>query len=187
MLCLENYQQDGIDDPFAVHPTVVNLLRETLDINGGDPLLEFILAQLNTSEPGSPVWKHALMELEIEIPQHARGEYGAKLAALSLARPGFDYKEQGETLSDLAGQYFVAGDDESQRQVLHEKIHGALLERPQKCLACHTEIESILNFEKLGYSPTRTKFLKSLPLASQIQQIQEGQHFYIKTHQGVIR
>jgi len=187
MLCLENNQQEISDDPFSVHPTIVNLLEETLNINGGDPLLEYILVQLNTAEPGSPVWNHAVMELRIEIPQHARGEYGAKLAPLSLVAPNFDYQKQGETLSDLADQYFAAADDETQLQAVHEKIHGALLEKPQNCKACHSETELILDFEKLGYSATRTEFLKNLPLASQILQIQQGQQFYIKTHQGVIR
>ncbi|MCP4712166.1 MAG: hypothetical protein GY869_26380, partial [Planctomycetes bacterium] len=182
-----NNQQLIEEDPFTVQAAISLLLEETLVVNGGDPLLEYILLQLNTAEPGSPVWNHAIMELGIEIPQHARGEYGAKLSPSSFILPNFDYKTQSKTLSSLAEEYFAAEEDETSRQAIHKTIHGDLLEQPHNCIACHSETELILDFEKLGYSATRTEFLKNLPLASQILQIQQGQQFYIKTHEGVIR
>ena len=187
MLYLENNQQEIEDDPFSAHPTIVNLLRETLEINGGDPLLDYILAQLNTSEPGSPAWKHVVLELGIEIPQHARGEYGAKLAPSPFDVPNFDYKKQGEVLSSLARQYLAAADDETRRQTIHDKIHGALLEKPQKCMVCHNSMAPILDYEKLGYSSTRTEFLENLSIAGQMEKIQQGQQFRILTDQGNIR
>jgi len=130
---------------------------------------------------------YVVMELGIEIPQHARGEYGAKLAPSPFDVPNFDYKAQGALLKSLASQYFAAADDEARQQTIHDKIHGGLLETPQKCMVCHNPGMPILDYEKLGYSGKRTEFLKHLPIASQMQKIQQGQQFRILTDQGNIR
>lgn len=82
----------GVDkiarDPAGIHPTIVDLLRKTLAVSGRDPLLEYLLMQIDTSEPGSPVWRHAVEQLSAELPDHLRGEYGAKLAPRDV---GSDY------------------------------------------------------------------------------------------------
>jgi hypothetical protein len=160
-------------NPAAAHTTIVALLRATLAICGDDPALRDLLLQFETSDPGSPVWRVALDRAGREIPLHARGEYGAKLAPESKAG---DYAAAGAQLTALARQQ--AKSPEQQKPV-YKQIHDPLLKEPVTCVSCHGQKPPVLNFEKLGYPPMRARLLANLQLARLMQQIREGEEFHL--------
>ncbi len=164
------------EDPPGSHTIIVELLKESLKVIGGDPLLDYLLLQLETSEPGSPAWRHAITQLTAELPLHLRGEYGAKLAPQNVAD---NYRQIGKRLAKQAKQYLATSPDSTEREQLHEQIHGSLLAEANTCLVCHGGDTPLLDFESLGYWPRRVATLQSTPLASQMQKIMQGQEFYL--------
>jgi hypothetical protein len=154
---------------------ITDLLARTISTVGGDPELDQLLAQMQSTEPGSPVWKTAVAELTAELPQHARGEYQAK-----LAKAGEDRKETYKTLARQAADYFAA----PREQGPFNAIHAPLAREPAKCLSCHDDQPGMLDFAAAGYSPRRTKYLGSLAVARLMQQVREGQSFYLPNLQG---
>jgi cytochrome b subunit of formate dehydrogenase len=175
-------------DPAQAHITIMDHLQRTMDTIGEDPLLEYIHTQIDTSEPGSPVWYHAVDQLTSEIPYHARGEYGAKLTpntnGASPQPSAGERQNPDHQMKKLTQQYLKAPPDSLEQKELYEKIHSSLLEKPHKCLACHTQENPMLDFESLGYTPSRVETLQGSSIASQMQKIQQGQRFRLKTPVG---
>ncbi|MCY2954555.1 MAG: hypothetical protein NTU53_21705 [Planctomycetota bacterium] len=163
-------------NPAEAHAAILPLLRGTLTILGDDPALSTMLLQIETSEPGSPVWRQAVDQLTYDLPSYARGEYGAKLAR--EPQPG-SYQETSRTLRNLAQRYLANYSDVPHRKQLHSEIHGSLLKEPVTCLPCHGDSPATLNYESLGYSPRRAKLLGNLQLARLMQQIRQGEQFHL--------
>jgi len=163
-------------NPAEAHAAILPLLRDTLAILGHDPALSTMLLQIETSEPGSPVWRQAVDQLTYDLPSYVCGEYGAELAR--ELQPG-SYQETSKTMRNLAQRYLANYSDVPQRKQLHTEIHGSLLKEPVTCLACHGDSPATLNYEALGYSPRRAKLLSNLPLAHLMQQIRQGEQFHI--------
>jgi len=169
-------QRDLIgQNPEAAHRTIAGLLQDTLNGVGQDPALEGLLAQLQTSAPGGPVWRQAVDELGHELPLHVRGEYAAKLAPLGARDPLTD---AAKTTATQTAAYLAApvGD---RRAGFKDAIHTPLLKEAVSCVACHDEKDSMLDFEALGYSTQRATALRTLPLARMMQRIRQGERFYI--------
>ncbi len=161
------------DEPGAVHGRIVELLRTANADAGHDDILEYLLLRIDTSQPGSPVWVHAVAQLTEELPDHARGEYGAKIAL------GADVQKRSRELRKLAEQYQDAPPASGERSRLNGQIHAGVVPAPQGCLACHTAGESPLNLEALGYPPARTEQLKAVALARMAERVRGGQVFYL--------
>ncbi len=168
-------------EPDRAHPYILKLLKQTIAVIGTDSVLNYLLIQINTSEPGSPVWSHAVDQLARELPQHARGEYDAKVVPQNEAE---HYRQRNQELSRQARQCLDAAPGSGDRRELLETIHKSLLEKPHKCLDCHGEKPGLLDFKSLGYSPQRTTLLQNSSLARQMQKIQAGEEFYLLPHPG---
>jgi hypothetical protein len=161
---------DTIQSQPATAAGVINpLLQQTISTLGGDAVLDELLAQMQSTQPGSPVWKRAVTELTSELPLHARGEYRAKLNWLTDDRAA-----AFATLSAQAQQYLPAPNP-----ALLTTIHATLAKSPAPCLACHDTKPGMLDFAAAGYSPQRAKYLGSLQVARMMQTIREGQTFYL--------
>ena len=163
------------DQPAEAHPTIETLLGDAVT-RSADPLLKYLHAQISTSEPGSPVWRKAVNQLRDELPNHVRGEYGAKLAR---KMPAEELKAYHQRLAELAEPYLAAPKGTAERKRLHEEIHKGILEKPSACLACHGDEQGRLDFEALGYSPDQAAALRDSAIARQMEQIQQGQPFYL--------
>jgi len=161
--------------PADVQRKITSLLAESITDMGGDPALDDLLSQIQSSEPGSPVWKQAVAWLAAELPEHARGEYRAKLIWSDLAS---DRDAQYRELTAQAAQLASAADD-SQRHDILKGIHAALATEPAKCLACHDERPGMLDFAGVGFSAKRSAYLSNLEIARLMQQIRQGQQFYL--------
>jgi len=168
-------------EPASVDASIKDLLAQSIRTIGQDAILDELLAEMQSSEPGSPVWKHAVTELIGELPLHARGEYRAKLAWVADADQRV---AQFQSLTEQSRQYFAAAPGSAEQRDLHAAIHGTLAGAPTPCISCHDAQPGMLDFRAVAYSPKQSAFLSRLEIARLMQQIREGQHFYIPNMLG---
>ena len=159
------------DNARVLTPQIVALIKETLATTGHNPLIEDLLIQIDSSVPGSPIWVKSVNRLAAELPLHARGEYGAKLARKN---PAVDAAKMAKETDE----YFSDGGRESRKRI-ESAIHERVLKKPNACLACHSKDSKLLDMEVLGYSPRRTAALRGLPLAGLMEQIRQGETFQL--------
>lgn len=169
---LETSAKERQDDPAAAHKTITRLLSDSITAAGKDDALSDLLLQFETTQPGSPVWRRAEQRLIAEVPLHARGEYAAK-----LTRGAQTYARDSKEIRKLAKAYQNSAPGTGERVQLHKQVHQALVRPPAMCVSCHSE--KGLDFQKLGYSPSRSDLLKRLELARLMQNIRDGGHFEI--------
>lgn len=172
---LDERRDQIAQNPAAADPTITTLLQQTLSSAGPDPALDALLAQLQSAVPGGPVWRQAVEQLKLELPQHTRGEYAAKLAPKNACDPA---SLQAKATASMTAEYLAAPAGDA-RARLKDALHAPLLKQATSCVACHGDQPPLLNFEALGYSPQRGAALRNLPLARVMQQIREGQRFFI--------
>jgi len=163
-------------DPSSRHTAIVGLLRQVTSVIRKDPLLDYLLVQIETTSPGSPVWRQSVDQLEHELPNHLRGEYGAKLMTREDAGQS---KRDSARMAGLARRFLAAGANSPQRLELHQEIHADVLARPGACQECHDERPARLDYDGLGYPRSRQTVLCGLPIAQMVQQIRAGQPFYL--------
>jgi hypothetical protein len=159
------------EDPAGAHPVIVELLTQTVEVSGGDPILDYLRLEVTTSEPGSPVWLQAVAQLASELSEHMRGEYGAKLAPRGVAE---GYVQLEEQLTQQAQRYLSAPADSPERRQIHREIHASLMPKPRFCLACHGGQPPMIDFASLGYSPKRVSALRKSVLADEIERLERG-------------
>jgi hypothetical protein len=162
----------GDDAARKAHVTIIALLTEMDGPAGRDPQLDDLRAQIDSSVPGSPFWRKSVQELARELPQHARGEYGAKIARVHSAT------DAAGTVK-LTQAYLAAPEPSEQRKEIEKQIHQKIVAKPGACFACHVDKGGILNFQAEGYSPDRARVLQTLPLARMIEQIRAGESFQL--------
>jgi hypothetical protein len=139
-------------------------------------VLDYLRVQIDTSSPGSPVWRQSVGQLIEELPGHARGEYGAKLAP----RQSDDERQRAtKRFKDLTRRFHAAAPGSHDREQARMEIHRKIVPRPDSCLACHGEQPPRLDFEAAGYSPARSAALRAAPTARMMQSIRQGQPFHL--------
>lgn len=161
--------------PADVHTRILGPLASAVE-HSGDVILEHLRAQIATSEPGSPVWRHAVARLREELPNHVRGEYGVKLAPKMSE---WELKSLNQGLVEMARPYLAAAEGSDERKRLHAEIHKGILARPSACLSCHGGEPARLDFAALGYPPERAAALRDSSIARLMAQIQSGQPFHL--------
>ena len=155
----------------AAHVTIIALLKEMDGLVEREPQLEDLRLQIESSVPGSPFWRKSVQELARELPLHARGEYGAKIARVRSAT-------DPAAMVKLTQAYLAMPDGGDRRKEIGKQIHQNIV-KPGKCSACHAETGGILNFQAAGYSTDRARALQTLPLARMIEQIRAGESFQL--------
>jgi hypothetical protein len=155
--------------PAEIHPTILEQLRAVIVGIGGDSALENLLVRIDTSQPGSPVWRQAVARLETELPNYTRGDYSAKIA---LRAPP-------EDLNEPTRRYLAAAPDSPEREKLNQSIHKSVISRPDACLTCHGDDPPRLDLAALGYPPSQVAALLSAPTVRLIQRTIEGEPFYL--------
>jgi hypothetical protein len=155
---------------------ILALLRDSETNVLSYPVVRNLFTQLDTSDPGSPVWRQAMDELQAVLPNRVRGEYGARITPASVAQ---HWAERQSRLADLTRQFHSAPAGSAQRDALNKQIHEQVLAKPDACMACHRDQPSRFDFEALGYSPQRAAGLRDAAIARMIEQIRQGQPFYL--------
>ena len=171
---LDESNGEAQSNPRAAHTRITPLIARVVEVADRDPLLEHLRLQIDTSEPGSPVWRRSVEHLKRELPSHVRGEYGAK-----LTRDASRYAGEFERLSDLAPGYNKSARGSGERQALHQQAHRGIVKEAVSCTTCHGGDKGSLDYAGLGYGPARARHLSHLQLANLMQQIRSGERFYI--------
>jgi hypothetical protein len=122
------------------------------------------------------VWQDAIASLRDELPYHARGDYGAK-----LARDVPDGTRRGaqRLLIEKADAWLTLRPGDKRRDAIYNEIHARLIARPSACLACHGGEPPRVDFKALGYTAERAAELRGSVIARQMQHIRDGQPFYL--------
>ncbi len=168
-------------NPASVQGQIASLLKALLAARGPERMLEDLLIQIETLEPGSPVWRMTVRRLSDELPTYARGEYGAKLIP-QAAIPG--YAATNDQMKRLAKQY-ADTKDSSQRKAMEDKAHAGIIKHPTGCVMCHSDSPGLIDYTVVGYLPSRAKELHDLPLAKRMQGVLEGKPpFYLPKPMG---
>jgi hypothetical protein len=164
--------------PSAVQPDLLTLLAEILEVRPDDALLENLRTQIETTEPGSPLWSISIKRLESQLPGYARGSYGAKL----IPEEQFaKYDQTNRRLATLAQRYFASSIDSARQKALDDEIHTGVNRHPAGCMLCHTDSNGLLDFTAAGYLPERANRLKNLQLAHLMEDIRHGKQFRLPT------
>lgn len=163
-------------DAAGQQPMILALLRETWDTVPNDAMIEHYILVLDTSEPGSPVWRTAVARLAEELPKRALGEYQAKIA------PRVDQgrtQQNRDQMADLTRRYLSVAAASTEGKDLIRRVHADVLPKPAACVRCHGQEPPQLDLQVLGYPPGRQAALRGQPIARLIQQIREGRPFYL--------
>jgi hypothetical protein len=159
-------------DAVRAHPSIVALLGEVAAASGHDVEIDDLLAQIDSSVPDSPYWRKSVQQLARELPRHARGEYGAK-----VARQGGT--KDAAAVARLTKTYLAAPAGGAERADLEKQLHRDIVPRPGACATCHAPAGKAFDFEAMGYSPRRARTLRTLPLAGMVEQIRAGESFQL--------
>jgi hypothetical protein len=155
---------------------VRGLLMKIHDEFPQDELIAHLHHQLEFALPQSPVHQQAVRRLRDALAQRDRGEYGAVIAPDPAAQPGWvgddAYLRQART---TAAQAPYA----AEKPQADPALHAGVIAKPDACLACHEESATGIDYRALGYPPQRAAALRSMPLGRMVQQIREGQPFYL--------
>lgn len=175
MRLLETEREPIARNPAAYHEQILSLLAQIVTVSK-DPLLQYLQIEITTTVPGSPVWRDVLARLTDELPLHARGEYGAKIAHFEASD---DYLRVSQHLRETGRTFLAAAPEAPERKRVQDQIHSQMQLSLDRCTACHGDSPPLVDFTALGYSPKRAAFLTSMPTARQVQSIREGRQFYL--------
>jgi hypothetical protein len=162
-------------DPAGFHQAILAQLAQAVAASA-DPVLQYLQLEISTSQAGSPVWRDAVDRLDQQVTSHTRGQYGAKIAR--LATPD-EYFRQSEKMRDQAQPFLAAPLNSPDRKRIQDEIHASLQVKPDRCLACHGDSPPLVDFDTLGYPPQRSAFLRTNPVAREVQDLREGRQFYL--------
>jgi hypothetical protein len=177
MLKLIGYVQttdDFTEDPPKAHDTVLPLLEAVQKTTAGNDLFSFIILQLETANPASPVWRRAIEQLQAELPGQARGEYGMKITPTKF----IDRRQPSSERRKLADTYLNAT-SETARTNAFSKLHDGIISQPKACGSCHGGEPVRINFTELGYTERRSIQLRTSLIAQLVQNVMKGQPFYM--------
>ena len=161
--------------PDRIHEALCRLLAQAVQISGPESILEYFSIRLNTAAPGSAVWRQPITQLAEELPNQARGEYGAKIALDTLGDP---FEQANDRRLDQARRSAGLRPGSPERMELVRQAHSDVETNPDSCLPCHGGQPARLDWQFLGYPPKRQAELSNLIITRMIQQNRQGQPFY---------
>ena len=173
-LAVESEEADK--DAMGRHKRLLALVQEARNTVPDDGMLEHFQVLLDTSQPGSPVWRKAVTQLAAELPKYALGEYEAKIHPL---KEPAKLQEQRAQTTELAQQYLTMTAGRPESKDIRHRIHAEIVPKPLACMACHGQETQQFNLQELGYTPAREAALRAQPVAHLMQQIREGRPFYL--------
>ena len=166
---------------------IVSLLQAASDQSEGEPLLDQLAAQLAAVRVKENEF-HRLLDLTREtIPQHFRGEYGAKLA---LADPVSGKPLVGNSRGDAAAAEYLEMRDrlsEEEGRRLLEKVHATKRDPTLECSQCHTLEGSLVDLAAVGYPKARRRAVVQPIVMQAVENMKAGRPFHLPTFLGPAR
>lgn len=157
---------------------ITALIRAAAGAAHEDTALLRIARNLAGFRPGGENFLRALHDATDAVRHRFRGSYGAKLA---LRYPGgepvFGHANTQAAVRDwLARGHAMRGEE---RDRMLKAVHPRRRAEPRQCSACHVESGGLVDFESLGYPPSRAFMLHNSPVFRMIEHIREGRPFYL--------
>ena len=164
---------------------IVSLLSAASDDSDGDPVLDHLAEHLSAVSVKGSEFTRLLRLARNTIPQHFRGEYGAKLA---LADPVTAKPLLGNSFGDPAVAEYLEkrvrlSGEEAKR--LLEKVHPTKREPTLECSECHTLESSLVDLAAAGYPEARRRAIVQPIVMHAVQNMKAGRPFHIPTFLGV--
>lgn len=158
--------------------TLRSLLRNAIEQTGGNAEIKTWLLRLETTVTDNELWLRSVEEIRRGIGLHVHGEYGAVLRLFSGNQP---LGEPSVAERQAAAEFLKMGTklSESRRKQLVGTIHERIRTDGLTCLTCHGSDSTFVDFQKLGFPPTRASSLKDNATINQIIAIEAGQTFHL--------
>lgn len=157
---------------------IVRLIRAAAGAAHDDATLLRIAQNLEGYRPGGENFLQALRDATDAVRHLFRGSYGAKLA---LRYPGgepvFGHANTHSAVRDWLTRGSAAQGEERDR--LLKAVHPRRRIEARHCSECHVESGGLVDFESLGYPPSRAFMLHNSPVFRMIEHIGEGRPFYL--------
>lgn len=141
------------------------------------PVLDRLADHFAAVRPSSPSFQRLLDEARAALPQHFRGEYGAKLA-IRDDKSGEPMLGHPNTTSEVTA-YLEAKDsaDKAQLEKLIQAVHPLRRKEALHCTDCHRAEGSLIDFGNAGYPAARIDLLVNPIIFRMIEHIGAGRPF----------
>jgi hypothetical protein len=158
---------------------LVDLLTAASRAADGLSALEALARHVGSVRPASEAFQRLVEAIKQALPQHFRGEYGAKLALRDMATGRAILGYAGT--ADAVGEYLrVAGSLKGAAyEALLAKVHPLKREPALHCTDCHRKQDSLIAFDQLGYPAARQEALTGPPVFLMIEHISAGQPMHL--------
>jgi len=159
--------------------TLVALLRAAAREADNDPQLEQLAQHFAAVRYSSPAFQQRLERARETLPRHFRGEYGGKLALFDRQRNEPVLGHPGTAPAVQAYLREAQTADAAREQQLLAAVHPLRRAQALHCAECHRSTGSLIDFAAAGYPPARVETLSRPVIFRMIQNIAEGQPFYL--------
>jgi hypothetical protein len=158
---------------------IVRLLRDAANESYSDADLVSLADHLNAVRVTSAEFNRLVKVTRDALQGHFRGEYGAKLAQRDprTQKPFLGKSGDARAERDFLARRNVLSD--SEKKALLERIHPPRRNPTLRCKDCHRAEGSLVDLPSLGYPPARIQAISSPQVTSAIDNIVEGQSFYL--------
>jgi hypothetical protein len=156
----------------------VSLLRSAAEAAQGSPTLERLADHFAALRPGSEAFRRLIAEARVALPNHFRGEYGAKLAVRDengAARWGHPDTESAKEVWFARSKSI----SEDEKKSLLKAVHPLKREKALHCTDCHSEASSMLDLSTVGYPQARRETLSGQIIFRMIEHINTGQPLHM--------
>ena len=175
---LERLHQDGFGDREQASKTLHKLLEQAVAESGGEHELEAWMLELEITHPESRTWERLVHEILLGLPLHVHGEYGAKLGRFDTA--GYPVTPDASILAATARLLEEGAElSEYDEERLLDQVHVNIADEGLLCTPCHALEDTVIDFEALGYSPSRVRDLGGNAVIRQALHIEEGESFFL--------
>jgi hypothetical protein len=158
---------------------IVELLRQAAQEAGGDPALLGLSERLAAVRVASADFRRLLDLSRETVPEHFRGEYGAKLALLD---PQTDQPMLAHPQSAAAAREYIENGDAlagAEREKLLSRVHTRRREQTRNCTDCHARHDSVIDLASAGYPDARIEALVRPLVMQAVEHIMRGQPLYL--------
>ena len=163
---------------------IVGLLRAAASQADGEPVLSNLADHLAAVRVESEEFARFIGLARKTVPQHFRGEYGAKLA---LTEPATGNPLLGDPGIESAVQEFLARGGslgKEEREALLKRVHPRPRAERLGCSQCHRSEKPLLDLRAVGYPVERIEAITQPLVMQAIEHIAAGQPFHIPSFTG---
>ena len=159
--------------------TLVAFLRTAAQEAGREAVLAQLADHLAAVRVGSDEFLRLLETARKTVPQHFRGEYGAKLALVDAQskQPRLKHPASEEAVRQYLAQAESLGP--ADRQAVLARVHPLRRQPTLTCTQCHSPQGGLVNLAAVGYPEARIQALLQPLVMQAIEHVVAGREFYM--------